>query len=464
MSAYNFNINSYTNEELMGVLKLDPTTITYSKIKKNINNTLKRINKKDNLTENELSFGDFILEVKERLLDYIQNKTNNNRRSNIDEVPDTIDEAHHKIIENNIPVQYSNQLQFPGGTINPLANGLILPPGNINPLAKQTITKVINIDSVFRKNYEKTRSEDYTLELPEKLTKVVSIKIISLEIPNTIYTISERKKTNCFKVTFYNITGRSEPVENIVTIPEGNYLAEDFTIMINNYFTNSGTASNNYLNLIHFEISNIDSKSIFRLKNEHDSENYLIPDELISAQPEYSPDVYFTIDFSYISDNIYDSKVKEQSKSKTLGWFLGFRKSTYTIYKTNTITDSVTSNQINQFITYTHYLKGETSYASTIDNYIFLDINDYNSNEITNTFMSSNGKNYIGDNIIARISIPVLFYNTYYDNITSIFRERNYMGPVNLTKLHLRLLDRYGDVIDLNSNDYSFLLEVVMQY
>ena len=254
MSAYNFNINSYTNEELMGVLKLDPTTITYSKIKKNINNTLKRINKKDNLTENELSFGDFILEVKERLLDYIQNKTNN-RRSNIDEVPDTIDEAHHKIIENNIPVQYSNQLQFPGGTINPLANGLILPPGNINPLAKQTITKVINIDSVFRKNYEKTRSEDYTLELPEKLTKVVSIKIISLEIPNTIYTISERKKTNCFKVTFYNITGRSEPVENIVTIPEGNYLAEDFTIMINNYFTNSGTASNNYLNLIHFEIS-----------------------------------------------------------------------------------------------------------------------------------------------------------------------------------------------------------------
>lgn len=451
MSAYNFNINSYTDEELIRVLKLDPNTITYSKINKNINNTLKKINKKDNLTENELSFADFLIEAKDRLLYFIQNNTNKESTNNIIyNNKSNVDDVHHTIIEKHIPVQYSNNLQFPGGSIN--------------PIAKQTVTKVINIDSIFRKNYDKTRSEDYTLELPEKLTKVVSIKIISLEIPNTIYTISSRKKTNCFKVTFHNITGRAEPIDNFVTIPEGNYLAEDFTTMINNYFTNSGNAFDNYLNLLYFEISKTDSKAIFRLKNSHDGEDYHIPDELVSSQPEYSPDVYFTIDFSYISDNIYDSKVKEQNKSKTLGWFLGFRKSIYTVYKTDIISDTVKSNQINEPITYTNVLKGETSYASSIDNYIFLDMNDYNSNEITNTFMSSNGKNYIGNNIIARISIPVLFFNTYFDNNSCIFRERNYMGPVNLTKLHLRLLDRHGDVIDLNSNDYSILLEVVMQY
>ena len=35
---------------------------------------------------------------------------------------------------------------------------------------------------------------------------------------------------------------------------------------------------------------------------------------------------------------------------------------------------------------------------------------------------------------------------------------------VNIKKIHVRLLDRFGDVIDLNNMDYSFSLELEILY
>jgi hypothetical protein len=38
------------------------------------------------------------------------------------------------------------------------------------------------------------------------------------------------------------------------------------------------------------------------------------------------------------------------------------------------------------------------------------------------------------------------------------------MGPVNISKFRIRLLDKYGRVLDINNNDVSLALEATVLY
>jgi hypothetical protein len=40
-----------------------------------------------------------------------------------------------------------------------------------------------------------------------------------------------------------------------------------------------------------------------------------------------------------------------------------------------------------------------------------------------------------------------------------ILKTRDYFGPVKISRLNIRLLDKFGDILQLNGNDYSFLIE-----
>ena len=43
-------------------------------------------------------------------------------------------------------------------------------------------------------------------------------------------------------------------------------------------------------------------------------------------------------------------------------------------------------------------------------------------------------------------------------------KTRIYNGPVTLKKMHIRILDKFGNVIDLNNMDFSFTLELELLY
>ena len=45
-----------------------------------------------------------------------------------------------------------------------------------------------------------------------------------------------------------------------------------------------------------------------------------------------------------------------------------------------------------------------------------------------------------------------------------MFKTRTYMGPVSINKLQITLLNRYGEIIDLNENNFSFTLELTKLY
>jgi hypothetical protein len=63
--------------------------------------------------------------------------------------------------------------------------------GTLNPLTTRTIKKCLNIDSRFRENFYNTQSSDFTIQLPLKLNKVVSMQLSAFEIPISFYGISK---------------------------------------------------------------------------------------------------------------------------------------------------------------------------------------------------------------------------------------------------------------------------------
>ena len=40
-----------------------------------------------------------------------------------------------------------------------------------------------------------------------------------------------------------------------------------------------------------------------------------------------------------------------------------------------------------------------------------------------------------------------------------IFKQREYLGPVNIDKIRIKILDKYGNVIDLNNNAFPLRLK-----
>jgi hypothetical protein len=161
-----------------------------------------------------------------------------------------------------------------------------------------------------------------------------------------------------------------------------------------------------------------------------------------------------------------------------MGWTLGFRIPFYTVDIHNSYIDATVVSPslvqidmsgaiFNNTVNYQGYLRSDSSFGSNITNYVFLDVDDYNNNFPTNTIISANSMNstYLGNNILARITLTSNAFTIFIDTAQShVFKKREYFGPIKLEKMRIRLLNKYGDVIDLMDNDYSFLLEITQLY
>jgi hypothetical protein len=318
-------------------------------------------------------------------------------------------------------------------------------PSDLNPIEKRTSTKTLCVDTLFRSNYDKTKSTDHIYKLPLPINNVVSMQLTSFEFPNTIYFFSS--SNNTFEILLYNVRSNTldasgRPIftdeTHTITIPPGNYSATTFVTILNNIFTNTQSIGLKFLQVD----MNIQLHTIIRANN--------IPYNINNAF--YSPTFYFKLNFGILNTPLY----------KTAGWMMGFRKETYTIKRENTYTSIIDTTVP---IIYESYLISESIYGSTIDNYIFLEIDDYHNNFPTNTFVSINSTSYIGKNILARIVLTTGANTFITDNAgDGILKKREYFGPIKLEKFRIRLLNRFGDVIDINQNDFSFVLELKQLY
>lgn len=326
----------------------------------------------------------------------------------------------------------------------------------INTIKRDVNDLILNIDSIFRK--ENTNSNDFVYNLPVTLKNIISYEVNSIELPNVWYTISSYKQNNEFTITVsdYNDgSGNFLTSTHTIKIRDGNYNLDELKTYINNYFTNI----KNGLDFIYFDIDSIHLKSIFRVKDLTDG---LSPLAYYNSGSNnyYSPNLKFELKFNLLNDikvlNTENAMYKTRNINRNFGSLLGFEKSEYVIDASNTFINNFNTSSLSTI--YYGYLEGETNYGETIDKYIFLVIEDYNNN-VNDNFFCSNENLSNTSNIIAKIPINSPSYSIINQTKgDSIFRKKQFYSPVDISKLRIKLINKYGELIELNSNNYSFTI------
>ena len=409
-SNFDLNINNYNITELEELFELpsnhDETIIEMkeTKLRQHI------MNDRNIISSTKTNTLDFIDKVKKKLIENLKTNStslkNVNNFKNIYNLDKTLDKSNiidagsTYIIEKPItPYTQSSPSEFYQGTIN--------------PLNKRILKKNVNIDTRFRENYYTTLASNFHVNLPLKLSKVVSLQLSAIELPNTFYVISQIYGNNFFVLEIVD----EEPL--IVTIPDGNYDYLGIQNYINNFLS---TQSGNYPNIQFLADVNTPSGSGFQSGSA----------KMVVGSTAGT--INFSINF--VTDR-YGNKDTQTPLPLKFGWLIGFRDG---YYENNTT--YVSEGLIN--------LLGPR--------YIYLVVDDFN-NSVLDGFYGAFTSSIINKNIIARISLQGNVFNFLSkDNFSLITTPRQYFGPVDIQKLQIQLLDEYGRILNLNNMDYSFCL------
>ncbi len=118
----------------------------------------------------------------------------------------------------------------------------------LNPVERKTIMKMISIDSQFREDPGNTLATNFTMNLSESIDNVISMKLYSVQIPYTWYTINKTFGSN-----FFYIKGNSPGINNgdhdvKVDILSGTYEPAEIVSRINDKFDFLRSVRNNSVN------------------------------------------------------------------------------------------------------------------------------------------------------------------------------------------------------------------------
>ena len=211
----------------------------------------------------------------------------------------------------------------------------------LNPLLKQTIKRVISIDSQYRNISTSPVTTNFSFDLSEPLRDVLSLKLYSIQIPYTWYIINKNYGANFFYLKTNNTKISDGNHDMKISIPIGNYGANDLISAINTSFQ---TAINTYpLNDIQFSGNSIVSYNSFNSKTTFQ----------LDFKNTYN-EAYYKIDFSYVMPSA--PPIQDNLRTTNIASYLGFNNVTYsfnTIRSNQTyISTNVLQSQIQQNIKY----------------------------------------------------------------------------------------------------------------
>lgn len=270
--------------------------------------------------------------------------------------------------------------------------------GTINPTLKTTIKRIVSIDSQYRPNVipysgnntnSPTFNTDFTFDLTERLTNVISITLNSIQIPTSWYIFSDDLGNTCFKYQ----KGNNEPI--FVKMPSGNYTLTYLNALFQNYTTPDG--KNNYNLDLKLSYDEVTGKLVFS-----------------STFPNVTLIFYDTLGFNSCLDNSCGST--QMRINQNFGWTLGYRS-------TDPNTLKIMLNETNNTVQLsTNALKADTlqyfNIAQSPANlygpaYFMLVLDDYNNNRVNNSLVTIT-------NVSNKVDLPD-YYNPAIKNANNTF-------------------------------------------
>lgn len=525
ITSSNFNIDDYTTQELLELLDLDTHEyISKNDITDAITNILNGATKQ----KNTIQFQYFMNEVKTRLFSYINNAHHNNDEDTVSghssddlDEPDSeteIEQIHNSVNEykgndgfnapNYIMKSYLDDIPKSDNIINRKSGAIVdiddknhhyaalssrLPieqtyqvpiiRGQLNPTLSNTHTRILHIDSQFRQDFT-SPSSNYTVDLNEPIYKVIKLTLTAFELSHSWYTFD-----NAYGTAAFICNG------NLITITPGNYTPSELMTLLNTVCAAQVPPID-----LTFTYNNNTGKTTITNTNVSTDYNLTFYDSNPSIMSAY--------------DQLSGAKL-----NSNLGVLLGFK----TYDATNSIKTTVLSNNGININTVT-----SSSIVDTYGpKYLFLGLDEFNNNKvnkniigISDNFTSVNMPEYfncdmclndptllknvdpvtglpissglttaqaytitevlnqqqntldnkyngtISSNVFARIP---LFVNGNFGTMISTTNNlkvniRNYLGPIDITRLRIQLFNDKGQLLNINGADFSFAIQADQLY
>lgn len=274
--------------------------------------------------------------------------------------------------------------------------------GVLNPLERHLSVRLVSIDSLFRP--AGSTVGDFVFKMPEPIKQVASVELMSIELPvGSLYNVSAGQGNNSFVLTVSGIS-------YTIVVPDGVYTPASLCSALNKALQEMGMTA------VSFSLDPA-SKRLSVLPT-----GGVVYGLSFSSGPTTGP----------VPLPLYMG----------LGWLMGFRQASY-----SALTGAVYA---------------EVPVALDGQAYYYIEIDDFNRNNQTNGVMGYRAADgsYLSNNVLARVSVLELGYQ----GIVRTHKRREYFGAVRLEKLRVRLLDRFGRVVDLAGSDWSFVLEIKQVY
>jgi hypothetical protein len=420
MSTIDYNADNYTVSELFEILGLDDPTS--DEIINNTNSYIKRFSPS---RENRPELVNFFQSIQTKLLRYMQQLENSGKDAEYTPNEKQTDEWYkYESLPQDNPIQkdkiteriqkidvYDNNHVPMNRQQLGVNNNFQVPVSQdtLNPNLENITSRFINLDSQFRQasGGSESMSTDYTMDLSDPLTDVLSLRLYSIQIPYTWYTIDYVYGNTCFWVTNAGSTFK-------IFIEPGNYTPTEFCSALNNAFTsiqyfqppytitNENPSGITYA--APFTYSGVSSKPDIARYNSNNGKITLYLDGwyapyitladrvLIKTITQYTDtfnaetDAYFTFFDITGTKSCYESGTYPCAASGnqghtfdgTLGWLMGFRLPLQPIFSTGVLP----SQDPNYLYTGGNTPQGILNLYGT--KYFIVVLDDYNQNHINN--------------------------------------------------------------------------------
>jgi hypothetical protein len=432
---FDLDVNNYTMEDLISFFKLENTFSIEDLFKKEQELAIEilSVNNKNYDSKYKFDIINFIKSATEILKSY------HNELQSVKEIEKNVRRFVNKDKDPRV-----GKIINPFGAHQALENNII-PKDSINGYNYDVTTSMYVFNTAARNDYFTTLPSNCTFDLPIKWNDVISISLASASIPNVMYAFNNEGGTNQIYIE-EDGTGLS----GLVTLPEGNYspysipfppllpvtevsFSEELEKIIN-ITLGSGNRFRVNISLSTRKTTISNTTNTFRM-------NLLLRDSNTTCSP-FSSNIFIDYGPDYVPDK---TKIPLYSYLQTMGFLMGYRELEY--------------SGSNSYVS-------ESIFTNTYSTYLYFVLEDYTGSQTSsNTYGILGSGGVLDSNILGVITINSNLFTTTFDNNSNfIYKKREYFGPVDISRITIRLINQRGNSVNLHDTDWNFSFQVKTIY